>query len=267
MTPILVFDIETIPDAEGLRRLWGLDAAVSEDAVVDLATQRRRQATGSDFLPAHVQRVVAISCVMRSDEGIRAWSLGAVQDSERDIVQRFFDGIERYTPQLVSWNGSSFDLPVLQYRALIHKVGGCCYWDLGDNNREFRFNNYLSRFHTRHLDLMDVMAGYQNRAWAPLDEIAQLCGLPGKMGMDGSQVHAAFKRGEIEAIRNYCETDVANTYLIFQRFQLIRGVIDPAGYDREMALFRDWLATQSAPHWREFASAWKLPEGRQGSLI
>jgi len=267
MTPVLVFDIETIPDAAGLRKLWGVAADVSDQAVIDLASQRRRQATGSDFLPAHVQRVVAISCVMRSDEGVRAWSLGTAQDSERDIVQRFFDGIEKYTPQLISWNGSSFDLPVLHYRALIHGIAGGSYWDLGDNNRDFKFNNYISRFHTRHLDLMDVLAGYQNRAWAPLDEIAQLCGLPGKLGMDGSQVYAAWKRGEIEAIRNYCETDVANTYLLFQRFQLIRGTLDAGAYHREMKLFRDWLATQGAAHWREFTTAWKAPEGNQGSLL
>jgi len=257
MTPILVFDIETIPDADGLRKLWGLDLAVTDQGVVDLASQRRRQATGSDFLPAHVQRIVAISCVMRSDEGIRAWSLGTSQDSERDIVQRFFDGIEKYTPQLVSWNGSTFDLPVLQYRAFIRGVQGACYWDTGDNDREFKFNNYLSRFHSRHIDLMDVLAAYSNRAWAPLDEMAQLCGLPGKLGMDGSQVYPAYKRGELAGIRAYCETDVANTYLLFLRFQLIRGALDRDGYDREVAAFRFWLGEQTAPHWKEFGAAWK----------
>ena len=257
MTPVLVFDIETVPDAEGLRRVWGLGPEVSEQGVIDLAAQRRRQATGSDFLPHHLHRVVAISCALRSNDGIRVWSLGTPQDSEREIVQRFFDGIEKYTPQIVSWNGGGFDLPVLHYRALFHGIPGCCYWDTGDNNKEFRFNNYLSRFHARHTDLMDVIAGYQNRAFAPLTEIAQLCGLPGKLGMDGSQVHAAFKRGELAAIRAYCETDVANTYLIFQRFQLIRGLLDPAAYQQELDLFRAWLAEQQAPHWKEFAAAWK----------
>jgi len=259
MTPILVFDIETIPDADGLRKLWGLDPAVTDQGVVDLASQRRRQATGSDFLPAHVQRIVAISCVMRSDEGIRAWSLGAAQDSERDIVQRFFDGIEKYTPQLVSWNGSGFDLPVLHYRAMIHGIAGCCYWDAGDNNKEFRFNNYLSRFHSRHTDLMDVLAGFQNRAWAPLDELARLCGFPGKLGMDGSQVWAAWTRGEIAAIRDYCETDVANTFLLFQRFQMLRGVLTAEEYAEELEVVRAFLEAQSAPHWREFSAAWKAP--------
>ena len=257
MTPILVFDIETIPDVEGLRRVWGLAPEVSDAAVVDLASQRRRQATGSDFLPHHLQRVVAISCALRSSEGVRVWTLGSEQDGEREIVKRFFDGIEKYTPQLVSWNGGSFDLPVLHYRALFHGIAGCCYWDVGDNNRDFKYNNYLGRFHTRHIDVMDLLAGYQNRAWAPLDEIAQLCGLPGKLGMDGSQVYAAFLRGELAAIRDYCETDVANTYLLFQRFQLIRGMLDSAAYDKEVALFREWLSQQPSPHWKEFSAAWK----------
>jgi hypothetical protein len=259
VTPILVFDIETIPDVGGLRKLWDLGADVSEQAVVDLVSQRRRQATGNDFLPAHVQRVVAISCALRSDEGLRVWSLGSAQDGERELIQRFFDGVEKFTPQLVSWNGGGFDLPVLHYRALIHGIAGCCYWDTGDGNKEFRFNNYLSRFHARHTDLMDVLAGYQNRAWAPLDEIAQLCGLPGKLGMDGSQVYAAFKRGEVGPIRDYCETDVANTYLIYLRFQLIRGALDPPAYEREVGIVRQFLAEQPAAHWKQFAAAWVPP--------
>lgn len=257
MMPILVFDIETIPDVEGLRKLWSLGPEVSEAGVVDLVSQRRRQATGNDFLPPHLQRVVAVSCVLRSNDGIRVWSLGSAEDAEPQVIQRFFDGIEKYKPQLVSWNGSGFDLPVLHYRALIHGIAGCCYWDQGENDREFKFNNYLSRFHTRHTDMMDVIAGFQNRAWAPLDEIAQLCGLPGKLGMDGSRVYDAFKRGEIAAIRAYCETDVANTYLLYQRFQLIRGALDAAAYEKELALFRGYLAEQQAPHWQEFAAAWK----------
>ena len=257
MIPILVFDIETIPDAAGLRKLWQLGPEVSEAGVVDLATQRRRQATGSDFLPPHVQRVVAVSCALRTDEGMRVWSLGSPQDAEAQLIQRFFDGIEKYKPQLVSWNGSGFDLPVLHYRALIHGIPGCCYWDQGDLDRDFKFNNYLSRFHARHTDLMDVLAGYVNRAWAPLDEIAQLVGLPGKLGMDGSQVYDAFKRGEIDAIRHYCETDVANTFLLYQRFQLIRGLLDAAAYEAEIALFRDWLSLQQSSHWQEFSAAWK----------
>ena len=256
MTPILVFDIETIPDVAGIRRLWEIDPAVDDAAVAELAAQRRRQATGSDFLPTHLHRVVAISCALRERDGVRVWSLGAPADGEAALVKRFFDGIDKYTPQLVSWNGSGFDLPVLHYRALMHGIVASRYWDLGEDDREFKFNNYLARYHTRHIDLMDLLASYQNRAFAPLDEIAQLNGLPGKLGMDGSKVWDAWREGKIGAIRDYCETDVANTYLLYLRFQRMRGQLSPEAHDREVALFRAFLAAQEAPHWREFDEAW-----------
>jgi len=252
----LVFDIETVPDVALGRRLYGLEG-LPDAQVAKAMFALRRQDTGGDFLSLEQHRVVAISCALRSNDGVKVWSLGSAQDAEREIVQRFFDGIEKYTPQLVSWNGSGFDLPVLHYRALVHGIAGCCYWDMGENDKDFKYNNYLNRFHTRHLDLMDVLAGYQNRAWAPLDDIARLCGLPGKLGMDGSQVGAAFRRGEVEAIRDYCETDVANTYLLYQRFQLIRGALTKEVYAQELDLFRAWLSSQSAPHWKEFREAWK----------
>jgi 3'-5' exonuclease len=257
VTPILVFDIETVPDVEGLRRVWELGAGASDEAVVEFAFQRRRQATGNDFLPLHLHRVVAISCALREGNAITVWSLGNAKDGEAELVKRFFDGIDKYTPQLVSWNGSGFDLPVLHYRALVHGVTAPRYWDLGEDDRDFKWNNYISRFHARHTDLMDLLAGYQNRAFAPLDEIAQLSGLPGKLGMDGSKVWSAWRDGKIDAIRSYCETDVANTYLLFQRFQRMRGALTPEAYEREVALFRQWLGEQKAEHWKEFGSAWR----------
>jgi len=257
MTPVLAFDIETVPDVAGLRLLHEIDPRVPDRDVAEFAFRERRTRTGNDFMPLHLQRVVAIACALREGDSFRCWSLGASESDEADLIRRFFDGIDKYTPQLVSWNGSTFDLPVLHYRALIHGIAGCCYWDVGDGDREFKFNNYISRFHTRHIDLMDLLAGYVNRAWAPLTEVAQLCGLPGKLGMDGSQVHGAWKRGEIEAIRAYCETDVANTYALFQRFQLIRGQLTPKAYAREVALLREFISAQPAPHWKEFLAAWK----------
>lgn len=257
MTPVLVFDIETIPDVPGLRRLHDLGADISDAEVAEMALLRRRQQTGgSDFLPLHLQRVVSISCVLRAGDGFKVFSLAEPEATEAEIVQRFFDGIEKYTPQIVSWNGGGFDLPVLHYRALLHKVRAPRYWDLGDDDREFKWNNYISRYHTRHLDLMDLLALYQPRACVPLDDLAKLLGFPGKLGMDGSQVWAAWQRGEQAAIRDYCETDVVNTWLVYLRFGLLRGQFAPDHYEREIALVRNTLNDIDAPHWRQFLEAW-----------
>lgn len=256
MTPILVFDIETVPDITGLRRVHGIGAEVDDDGVLAWATQQRRAQSGNDFLALPYQRVVAISCALREGSGFRVWSLGDLDDAEPELIRRFFDGIDRYTPQLVSWNGGGFDLPVLHYRSLLHGIPAGRYWDWGDDDREFRYNNYLSRYHTRHLDLMDVLAMYQPRASAGLDVMARLCGFPGKLGMDGSAVHAAVRAGELDAVRRYCETDVMNTYLLYLRFQLLRGALAAGEYAKEVSFARERIAATGAAHWTEFVTAW-----------
>jgi len=256
MTPTLTFDLETIPDVAGIRRINDLPDTVPDDGVLDWFTQQRRAASGNDFAPLYLQQVVAIGCALRDDNGLRVWSVGEPTDTEPELIRRFFDGIERFTPQLVSWNGSGFDLPVLHHRALIHGVPAARYWDWGDNDREFKYNNYLGRYHTRHLDVMDVLACYQPRASAGLDATARLCGFPGKLGMNGGDVARAVAEGRLAEVRAYCETDVMNTYLVFQRFRLMRGELDAGSYAREISLVRERLAGIEAPHWREFIAAW-----------
>ena len=256
MNPVLVFDIETVPDIAGLRRLHDLDSSLSDHDVAETAFQLRRQSHGNDFLPHYLQRVLVISCALQDRDSFKVWSLGAAGESEGEIIQRFFDGIEKYTPQLVSWNGGGFDLPVLHYRGLMHGVKASRYWDMGEDDREFKWNNYISRYHQRHLDLMDLLAMYQGRANAPLDALAQLMGFPGKLGMDGSAVWGAFQDGRLEDIWRYCETDVVNTYLVFLRFQLMRGSLTPAQHEQQIAAVRSALGKLDQPHWQEFLARW-----------
>ena len=262
MTPVLVFDIETIPDVPGLRRLHALDDSLPDADIAEMAFQQRRAQNGSDFLQHHLQRVVVISCALRVGKDLRVFSLAEPELGEAQIIQRFYDGIEKFTPQLVSWNGGGFDLPVLHYRGLIHGVSAPRYWDLGDgdyaDSREFKWNNYIGRYHTRHLDLMDIMALYQPRANAPLDDLAKLAGFPGKLGMDGGKVWHGWQAGEIDGIRDYCETDVMNTYLVSLRFRLMRGELSREDYAQEIEFVRNELIRIDKPHWHEFLAAWPV---------
>jgi predicted PolB exonuclease-like 3'-5' exonuclease len=252
---VFAFDIETVPDVEFGRRLYGLDGLTDQQVGYVMQT-KRRQRVGNDFLPCEQQRVVAISVALRTRETFKVWSLGDPASSEAELIQRFFDGIERYSPDLVSWNGAGFDLPVLHYRALRHGIAAPRYWEIGDGDQAFRFNNYLNRFHWRHLDLMDVLAGFQMRARAGLQDIALLLGLPGKLAMSGDKVWDAYLNGELERIRNYCETDVLNTFLIYLRFELIRGHLSPEQHHSECALVRSCLEAQPKAHLQEFLRAW-----------
>ena len=249
------FDIETVPDVDTGRLLLDLDGLSDED-VATAMTFKRQQASGTDFLPLHQHRIVAISVALRSGDSFRVWSLGDEDSDEAELVRRFFDGIDRYTPDLVSWNGSGFDLPVLHYRALKHGVQASRYWENGNNDRDFKWNNYLSRYHWRHVDLMDVLANFNNRAFAKLDEIAMMLGFPGKLGMSGDKVWDKYLAGGIREIRDYCETDVVNTWLVYLRFEFMRGNLDEADLQREYTLVRETLAGLQQEHMNEFLAAW-----------
>ncbi|KTD82293.1 3'-5' exonuclease [Legionella waltersii] len=249
---ILVFDIETIPDVDSGRKLYNLGDLNDHDTALAMSAIRREK-TGNDFLPHYLQKICAISLVLSHGSQIKVWSLGDEKSDEKELITRFYSGIDKHTPTLVSWNGSGFDLPVLHYRSMLHSISAPIYWEVGDNQQNFKWNNYLSRFHYRHMDLMDILAGYQNKAFAPLDDISSMLGFPGKMGMSGSKVWDQYQAGQLKEIRDYCETDVLNTYCVFLRFELIRGNLNQEEYLHQIEQLKCYLESESdKKHLQEF---------------
>lgn len=281
MTRICIFDIETVPDIEGFSRLRGLDARTPAAEKYDIIKAERRAEVGNEFMRHHLHKIVAIAvCFIVQEHNappkIYIDSLGNKhQDNlnqddnkqtntthevdEKAIINHFFHGIETHQPTLVSWNGSGFDLPVLNYRALIHGISAPSFWDVGQHKPERKWQNYLSRYQWQHIDLMDVLSFYQPRATASLSDMAVLCGFPGKLGIDGGDVLALYQAGNLAEIEQYCETDVMTTYLLYLRFCLLRGELNPETYRLQVAHFHDYLqqrATQK-PHYRAFLEAWQ----------
>ncbi len=255
---VLVFDIETIPDTAAGKVLYDLDGLTDKEVGEVMFSRRRQETDGtSDFLRLHLHKVVAISVLLKTRKNINVWSLGEVDSSEEDIIKRFYEGIDRYTPRLVSWNGRGFDLPVLHYRALLYGINAQRYWETGNDDQSFRWNNYISRYHDRHTDLMDRLAGYEYRAVAPLDQIATMLGFPGKMGMSGDKVWDNYLANDIDSIRDYCETDVLNTYLVYLRFELMRGNLSPSDYEVECDAVKAFLKKDEKPYLLDFLKAWE----------
>lgn len=258
---VLVFNIETIPDIDGGQRinsLQGLDDKSTAKALFHL----RKQQSGSSELPLYLQRIASISVVYRGmgdDMGheVSVRSLGDENSTEAELLSLFFNEIEQRTPTLVSWNGSSFDLPVIHYRALKNNVSAASYWEKGNKDNAFRDDNYLSRHHDRHTDLMDVLSSYNESLGAPLNDIALMLGFPGKQAMDTPQIWKNFLQGNINSIRNYGEIGVLNNYLIYLRFQSIRGDINEEELAQEFALLREKLDQSEQAHLQEFSSAWE----------
>ena len=258
---VLVFNIETVPDIEGGQRinnLHGLDDKSTAKALFHL----RKQQSGSSELPLYLQKIASISVVYRGmgdDMGheVSVRSLGNEESTEAELLALFFNEIEQRTPTLISWNGSSFDLPVIHYRALKNNVSAASYWEKGNKNNAFRDDNYLSRFHDRHTDLMDVLSSYNESLGAPLNDIALMLGFPGKKAMDTPQIWKEYLQGNITIIRKYGELGVLNNYLVYLRFQLIRGEITEQELTQEFGLLRNKLNQSDSTHLQEFSAAWK----------
>lgn len=253
---VFVFDIETVPDCDLGRKILNLQD-VSDKEVAQALSSWRMQTHQTSFLPHYMQRIVAISCVLKTPDKLAVWSLGEEDSPEAELIERFFAGLDRFVPTLVSWNGTTFDLPVLHYRAMKHGIVAQQYWEAGEHNQQFRYNNYLNRYHYRHIDLMDVLSAYTARAAAPLDHIALMLGFPGKMGMHGSEVWGAYQAGKLHEIRDYCETDVLNTYLVYLAFEHMRGEITQEQLGREHALVVETLQQSTKPYAQTFLAQWK----------
>ena len=263
MTTTFVFDLETIPDIKAGRTIHGLEDVPDED-VVRALQHLQYQKSGSDFLPLHLHRVVTISWVVEKishdETSIRVGTLGEPELDEAEIVAKFFQGVDKTEPRLVSWNGMGFDLPVLNYRALLHGVQAPVYWEQGERRREYRYANYQNRYHHgKNLDLMDRLS--RSQRGAPLNDISRMLGLPGKPGMRGGDVYDAWRQGRIEEIRAYCESDALNTYLIYLRYERMCGNLSREDLDARCTILKDYLAGSDKPHLAGFLRAWNEAGG------
>jgi predicted PolB exonuclease-like 3'-5' exonuclease len=262
---IFVFDIETIPDTEAVTNLIGC-CDDSVDVLRKKLEEYHLEATGgsSGFLRPPFHKVVAISFLeARIDRTagneqyyLKYLKTGGKEDStEQDLLEGMFSYLERIKPRLISFNGRSFDVPVLKYRAMKYGIQADWFYNSGD-----KWNNYNSRYSMNwHCDLLDCLADFGASTKIKLNEICSILGFPGKFGIDGSNIVQMYDNGNIKQIRDYCETDVLNTYLLYLRFMHHRGDITTSGYNKAISDILMMIDNERkrCPHLGEFYDAWK----------
>jgi predicted PolB exonuclease-like 3'-5' exonuclease len=235
---VIVWDIETVPDLKGFAAANGHEGKPDDEV----------RAAMRDRFPKHIYHsIVCIGALIaRLDEG-GAWYLQALgaphigERSEQALISAFVDRIAELSPQLVTFNGSSFDLPVLRYRAMVNRVSA----------PGLAMRHYFNRYTEEAVDLCDVLASFSPRGKASLHEICRVMGLPGKPNdINGGEVEQYYRDGRIREIAEYCESDVINTYRVWLRYELFRGRLNDATSQASEANLFEYLRSHAdtKPH-------------------
>src|SRR5271166_6900292 len=204
---IIVWDIETVPDLRGFAAANGLIGRLDDEVRAEM---------GDKFPKLIYHSIVCIGALVaqRQEEHWAVTAVGAPnigERSEREIISAFVNRIAEFAPQLVTFNGAAFDLPVLRYRAMVSGVAAPGLWARA----------YFNRYTEDAVDLCDVLSSFSAQGKASLDELSKMMGFPGKPdGIHGGEVHRYFREGRIKEIADYCETDIVNTYRVWLRYEL-----------------------------------------------
>lgn len=223
-SPILVFDIETIPDVETGRRLYPTLKDLDDADALSALTALRQAEAGTDFMRLPLHKVACLSFLWFDGVSFRLKSLSLETMSEDQILATFLRAFDK-KPVLISWNGAGFDIPVIMYRAMHHKLSAPALFNPAIKP------DYLYRYGEMHIDLMDKMSLYNGYQRQKLDTIASLCGFAGKGDIDGSQVVPMVQAGDWQKLTTYCESDVLNTWLIYLRWLILTGKMDTPAAD------------------------------------
>lgn len=267
VNPILVFDIETIADIDGARRIYPQLAELNDADTLSALTAIRISEAGHDFMRLPLQRIVCISALYIKDGQFSLFSLTADKFSEKEILAKFFrafNDVEKL-PQLISWNGSGFDIPVLIYRAMQYDLAAPWLFEEGERIKNMRFNNYVNRFQTRHLDLMDRFSQYGASRREGMDVVASLYGLPGKTDVDGSMVGTLVAADDWQTLSVYCESDVMNTWLIYLRWLRLTGKLSSPSFahwqQQSVTYLKSFTQADGSVRHQDFIAEWSSKPG------
>lgn len=250
---ICVFDCETIPDVGLIRKSFAIDVLLGDYEVTQSALTIYEEQNKTPFLPIPYHRVVAIAAVIADDYGkfLKVGQFGGDEMAdERSIISHFLAFLDEKNPRLISFNGRGFDLPMLMVRALKYNLSCPAYFEQ-DNQmvNKTKWENYRQRYSEQfHIDLLDSLSHYGAVRGLKLDTLCAMAGLPGKFDVSGDQVTSLYYAGEYQKIREYCESDVLNTYWLYLKYELLKGNLTKQDY---LALLE--ILAQKLPKQRSYS--------------
>ena len=263
---VVVFDIEWVPDPASGRRIYKVPYTASDEEVLEVMW-REGGATPEDprpYLKTVMCRIVSIAAVVRkkvrNEVRLELVSLPGLRDGaqpEGKIIRQFLEAVGNLGAQLVGFNSSNADLPILFQRALANRVTAPTFCHRPD--KPWEGADYFARYSDFNIDLKNEVGGF-GKASPSLHELASSLGIPGKMGTDGSDVVNLWRSGDFRKIVEYNQFDALSTYLVWLRSAYFSGRLTEDAFVHEELLLESLLNQaigDGSEHLGAFLDAWK----------
>ena len=253
----LIFDVESVADGDLIARVRYAEDQLTAAEAIERYQAERLEHTGSTFIPHTFQYPVAvvIAKVTSDFRLLDIVSLDEPQHRPDIITEHFWRGWEMYgTPQWVTFNGRSFDIPLMELTAFRAGIPVPLWFDEGGyKSRRNRFNG------ASHLDLQELLTNFGAAKFnGGLNAAAQMLNKPGKMGLSGDKVQEVYDEGGIQSISDYCRCDVLDTYFVFLRCMVMTGRLSLDDEGSRVAEARAWIESQSddCQAWQDYLNEW-----------
>lgn len=217
--------------------------APSRVASLDIETLAPSQLEGG-FPPWPLHRPVVASILTADQAAYGQWAF-AIESVTFDDVPAALRRVDEVLSgrRCVTFNGRGFDLPVLAMAA-----GRTSLFELRNLTDAWASH----RFSGSHIDLADVISGFGSAPRVSLEMLCQAVGIPVKTNGHGGDVATMLQEHGIEAVRKYCEEDVASTLLLHAIVQGLRSN-DPAYAASLIGDFANWVGDAGHEHLAHFA--------------
>lgn len=273
----LVLDIETVADGPLVARLRHPGEQIGPAEAVGRYRAELMEKYETDFIPYTYQVPVSVAVAKVTAE-FRLIDLAVLDEPEfrpHVMVENFWRGWEMYhRPTLVSFNGRSFDLPLLELAAFRYGISLPGWFALGAKGFDQPRNRYNQQ---AHVDLCDVLTNFgATRFTGGLNLAANLLGKPGKMEVQGDMVQDMYEAGRLAEINDYCRCDVLDTYFVFLRTRVLVGQLKLDAEQQIIAETKQWLQDRAGQtsayriyldHWGDWPNPWQPPSVGQVSNL
>ncbi|HIO90257.1 MAG TPA: 3'-5' exonuclease [Campylobacterales bacterium] len=239
---ICIFDCETVPDVDLVRSHFKIEGSDKDVSLKAFELQKLK--TETTFLPIPFHKIISICAVIADDYGVYEKVSCIDGKNEKDLIENFLNFINKKNPKLVSFNGRSFDMPLLLIRAMKYSLSVPAYFETDNQTlNKTKWDNYRYRFSDRfHVDLMDHISEFGAVRGLSLGLLSSVVGIPGKFDISGNKVFDIYYKDEIDKIREYCQSDVLNTYWLYLKYELLKGNLLKSDYLNILLKFKEKIS-------------------------